>query len=115
MTDSQIESVCPFCSGITLGGSGYITSPASAELVISSLSQRELDTLRLIGAGMDNRTAAKQLSVSERTVKAHVTAIFEKLQINSRLQAGLLVASISCTCSKPTSAIEPDPHHLQCF
>ncbi len=43
----------------------------------------------LLGQGHDNRSLARELSVSERTVKRHVSAILDKLGLESRLQAGL--------------------------
>ena len=43
----------------------------------------------LLGLGYDNRSLARELKVSERTAKRHVTAILAKLGLESRLQAGL--------------------------
>ncbi|WP_431906828.1 helix-turn-helix domain-containing protein [Micromonospora carbonacea] len=63
---------------------------ASALLLVPSLTARETATLRLLGAGYDNHTIARRLSVSERTVKRHVSAVLGKLGLTSRLQAGLV-------------------------
>jgi len=51
------------------------------------LSARELDVLRLIAAGNANKEIAAQLSVSEETVKSHVTSILSKLAGNDRTHA----------------------------
>jgi DNA-binding NarL/FixJ family response regulator len=48
------------------------------------LSEREIEVLRLIGAGNSNKLIADQLSISEATVKSHVTNILSKLGANDR-------------------------------
>lgn len=52
-----------------------------------SLSDRELEILRLIAAGSTNREAAARLFVSEATVKTHVLHIYAKLGVNDRAAA----------------------------
>jgi two-component system, NarL family, response regulator LiaR len=54
-----------------------------------SLTERETETLRLISKGMSNKEIAEQLSVSEVTVKTHVSSILSKLNLQSRTQAAL--------------------------
>jgi DNA-binding NarL/FixJ family response regulator len=56
------------------------------------LSARERGVLRLVAAGLSNRQIGKTLSISERTVKFHVTAIFNKLGAENRAQAVALAA-----------------------
>jgi DNA-binding NarL/FixJ family response regulator len=51
------------------------------------LTQREIDVLRLIGAGNSNKLIADQLSIGEATVKSHVTNILSKLGANDRAHA----------------------------
>jgi len=51
------------------------------------LTQRERDILRLAACGMSNANIAAQLSVSMRTVQAHLTQIFNKLGVGSRTEA----------------------------
>jgi DNA-binding NarL/FixJ family response regulator len=51
------------------------------------LSPRELAVLRLVAAGQSNQQIADALRISERTVKFHVTAIFNKLGADNRAQA----------------------------
>jgi RNA polymerase sigma factor (sigma-70 family) len=53
----------------------------------ASISPREQEVLRLIGAGCSNREIADRLSISESTVKTHVGNIYDKLNVNSRVQA----------------------------
>lgn len=51
------------------------------------LTERELEVLRHVAQGMNNREIAKQLFISENTVKNHVRNILEKLQLHSRMEA----------------------------
>ena len=51
------------------------------------LTDREMEVLRLVARGMNNRDIAKELFISENTVKNHVRNILEKLQIHSRMEA----------------------------
>ncbi len=53
----------------------------------TGLSQRELGVLRLITAGMSNKQIARSLSITERTVKFHVTSILKKLDADNRARA----------------------------
>jgi DNA-binding NarL/FixJ family response regulator len=52
-----------------------------------ALTEREIDVLRLIGAGNSNKQIADQLSIGEATVKSHVTNILSKLGANDRAHA----------------------------
>lgn len=51
------------------------------------LSERELGVLRLMAAGSANKQIASELSISESTVKTHVTNIFQKLDVSHRTEA----------------------------
>ncbi|MCZ7414571.1 MULTISPECIES: response regulator transcription factor [unclassified Streptomyces] len=51
------------------------------------LTDRELEVLKLVATGMNNRDIAKALYISENTVKNHVRNILEKLQLHSRMEA----------------------------
>ncbi|MGY4707276.1 response regulator [Candidatus Bipolaricaulota sp. J31] len=53
------------------------------------LSERELEVLKLIAKGLSNREIAKELSISEPTVRTHVSNILRKLGLKSRTQAAL--------------------------
>jgi DNA-binding NarL/FixJ family response regulator len=54
------------------------------------LTARELDALRLIARGLSNSEIAKELHLSEGTVRNHVSAIFSKLDVPDRTQAAIL-------------------------
>ena len=51
------------------------------------LTDRELEVLRLVARGLNNKDVAKQLFISENTVTNHVRNILEKLQLHSRMEA----------------------------
>jgi NarL family two-component system response regulator LiaR len=67
-------------------------TPEPTEIPIESLSERELEVLRLIAAGMNNALIAETLNVSLATVKTHVRHILEKLHVSDRTQAALWAA-----------------------
>jgi two-component system NarL family response regulator len=54
------------------------------------LTEREIEVLTLVARGMNNRDIAKELFISENTVKNHVRNILEKLQIHSRMEAVMI-------------------------
>jgi two-component system NarL family response regulator len=52
-----------------------------------ALSRRELEVLTLVAQGLNNRSIAERLFISENTVKNHIRNIHEKLQVHSRMEA----------------------------
>jgi two-component system NarL family response regulator len=54
------------------------------------LTDREMEVLKLVARGMNNRDIARELFISENTVKNHVRNILEKLQIHSRMEAVMI-------------------------
>jgi DNA-binding NarL/FixJ family response regulator len=58
--------------------------------VASLLTSRELEVLRLVGAGMANKEIAADLVISERTARTHVSNVLRKIGVNSRTQAAVL-------------------------
>jgi DNA-binding NarL/FixJ family response regulator len=57
------------------------------QLPAPKLTDREMQVLKLVARGMNNRDIAKELFISDNTVKNHVRNILEKLQIHSRMEA----------------------------
>jgi NarL family two-component system response regulator LiaR len=87
-------------------------SPQAAQRLISevvspecrqSLTERELDVLRLLAQGKSNKEIAYSLSIGEQTVKTHVAHILSKLDMTSRTQAALYAIQ-----SGLVSAVPPD-------
>ncbi len=77
-------------------GESYLEPRIAAKLVaeVSAprrfsglLTERERSVLRLVAAGLANKQIARSLSISERTVKFHVTSILRKLEADNRAQA----------------------------
>ncbi len=68
------------------GKEAKLTSPAM-ESLIEPLSERELQVLRLIVAGLSNSEIAQELVIAVSTVKSHVNHIYGKLGVKSRTQA----------------------------
>lgn len=82
-------------------GHSYLSPQVAAKLVTGVarprgrtglLSNRERGVLSLVAAGLSNREIASALSITERTVKFHVTAIFNKLGAENRAQAVAIAA-----------------------
>jgi DNA-binding NarL/FixJ family response regulator len=55
----------------------------------AGLSARELEVLRLVARGLPNKLIARELKISEKTVKAHLTSVFSQLGVSDRTQAAL--------------------------
>jgi DNA-binding NarL/FixJ family response regulator len=63
--------------------------PRGAEPAPEELTEREREVLALLTAGRSNKEMARQLGLSERTVKAHVSSVLGKLGLASRTQAAI--------------------------
>jgi DNA-binding NarL/FixJ family response regulator len=57
----------------------------------AGLTDRERQVLHLVGDGLPNKQIARRLEISERTVKAHLTSIFQRIGVRDRTQAALWV------------------------
>lgn len=69
-------------------------APAPERPELDTLTARELMVARLVAQGESNREIAETLEITERTVKAHLTAIFEKLRVRDRVQLALAMNNI---------------------
>ncbi len=66
---------------------------------LSRLSPQQFRVLRLVAEGKLNKQIADVLGVQERTVKAHLSAIFERLGVRNRTQAGVMLRSLELGAS----------------
>jgi len=60
-----------------------------AQAPARALSPREEEVLRLLATGLANKQIARRLGITERTVKAHLTSVFQQLGVTDRTQAAL--------------------------
>lgn len=61
---------------------------------LARLTPQQIRVLQLLAQGRLNKQIADTLGIQERTVKAHVSAIFERLGVRNRTQAGVLLSSL---------------------
>lgn len=66
---------------------GSSALPRRSEETGSILTPRQIEVLRRLSQGQPNKTIANELDLSEKTVKAHITAIFKALNVVNRTQA----------------------------
>lgn len=72
---------------------GIIADDAIAH-ALQQLTEREREVLSLLGCGLSNKDIAKQLSISDKTVKFHVSSVLGKLNLNDRTQAALFAVRV---------------------
>jgi DNA-binding NarL/FixJ family response regulator len=65
-----------------------------AELVLRSLTPREIEVLKLLARGLTNPQIARELYISARTVKFHVQHVIEKLGVSDRTEAAYRAAEL---------------------
>ena len=70
------------------------TAPALPNSPIQALTPREIEVLGMLALGLGNKIIAKRLSISEHTVKFHISSIFTKLNASSRTEAVTLGARL---------------------
>ena len=80
-----------FCDAVLdftgVSAAGEAAEPAPEAAAFAALSPREREVLRLISAGLANAEIAERLGISEKTVRNHVSNLFDKLGVWSRAQA----------------------------
>ncbi|WP_243039813.1 response regulator transcription factor [Dyella sedimenti] len=83
-------------AGLARAVAALPADPADVDLAgrLARLTEQQYRVLALLGEGLLNKQIADRLTIQERTVKAHVTAIFEKLGVRNRTQAGVLLRSL---------------------
>jgi DNA-binding NarL/FixJ family response regulator len=77
--------------GATARRLGQLPAEAKNDDWRQALSGREAEVAGLVAGGASNKEVANRLAITERTVKAHLSAIFEKLEVRDRLQLSLRI------------------------
>ena len=62
-----------------------------ANETLQALTKRELEIVRLVAEGLSNEEIGKKIFISPKTVKTHLSNIFDKLQVHNRFKAALLI------------------------
>jgi two-component system, NarL family, nitrate/nitrite response regulator NarL len=75
-----------------LNVAGHLATPETVAGRMQGLSQRERAVAALVAEGLSNKRVAVRLDITERTVKAHLGAVFVKLGVRDRLQLALRLA-----------------------
>jgi two-component system, NarL family, response regulator LiaR len=108
LKDTQADELCRMIKAAA-AGQVQLSPQAAARLVREvrapehpqSLTEREIDVLRLLAAGKANKEIAAALIIGEKTVKTHVSNILMKLGVQSRTQAALYAAQIGLAPLEP--------------
>lgn len=79
-------------------------APAPEPERLEVLTERQREVARMVGQGANNKQIARALNITDRTVKAHLTCIFEKLGVPDRLQLALYVTKGGATPTAPGDA-----------
>lgn len=72
---------------------------------LDKLSAREREVALAVASGASNKEVARRLEISERTVKAHLTAAFERLGVRDRLQLSLLINGTPQSSQTPPKTV----------
>ncbi len=98
MKEEAPEVILDAVRGVAHGQQGWISRGIAAQIsgwmqsdVMegTSLTRREQETLDLLVEGKTNQAIAAELRISEKTVEKHIKAIFEKLNVSSRVEAAV--------------------------
>jgi DNA-binding NarL/FixJ family response regulator len=96
LKDAQPDEIISAVRAVVAGGAPL--DPKAARVLLDSrqtprpakeLSGREREVLALLATGLANKQIARRLGIAERTVKAHLTSIFQQLGVTDRTQAAL--------------------------
>ncbi len=99
MKEEAPEVILEAVRGVARGQQGWISRGIAAQISNwmqgdsnegSSLTRREHETLGLLVQGKTNQAIAVEMKISEKTVEKHIKAIFEKLNVGSRVEAAVV-------------------------
>lgn len=96
--DEAMDTIIEAIRGIASGQTGWLSRTVAAKVVAwtvnkpseyDQLTEREIEVLRLLAKGLDNQAISAALHISEKTVKNHVSTIYSKLNVTTRIEAGI--------------------------
>ena len=94
--EEALDTIVDAVHGVANGEEGWLSRRAAARMAtmtrkrqrdIIDLTEREEEVLKLVAEGWTNNRIASELAVSERTVRFHLTNIYDKLGVTSRAEA----------------------------
>ncbi|HEE9789894.1 TPA: response regulator transcription factor [Enterobacter soli] len=86
MISAMLESVS---KGMVCFPGDWLKQPSRPQQELSSLSERQREVLKLLAAGETNKEISRTLNISTGTIKAHLEALFRRLDVKNRTQAAL--------------------------
>ncbi len=98
LKEEAAETILEAVRGVHRGEDGWISRSIAAKVVAwtrqgtpaaPDLTARELEILRLVVDGMQNKEVAAALDISEKTVERHLSAVYSKLNVSSRVEAAV--------------------------
>ncbi len=93
-----------FAPGLTMRLVSYLKQPSITD-VLSSLTDQEERTLRLVSSGLSNREVGAILGIFEKTVKYHMTKTMAKLGVRNRVEATLVARQAWGIAASPTDVV----------
>jgi len=91
VNNSKVWTYPELTSALVKNTKVNILNTDSINLIKSRLSQKEQEVIHLVMNGMNNDAIASSLDITTRTVKAHISSIFNKLHVNDRISLVLLL------------------------
>jgi len=79
----------------------FLPPPVTEDGSFAELTERERERLHFLARGLDNHQIAAHLSVSEKTVRNHVSSIFTKLGVDSRARAVVMARDAGYGARQP--------------
>lgn len=85
------DTILPAAQGEPVRPKGYERTPSEPG---KSLTPREFDILRLVGAGLGNKEIARKIGMAVSTVRTHLNSVYEKLGLESRVELALYASHL---------------------
>lgn len=94
-------NLAPILAKVVQGDTGSVGEPT--DTIFDELTPRELEILSLLAEGQSNKVIARNLGITDGTVKLHVKAILRKLEVHSRVEAAVIAVKHNMSKSDQAS------------